>query len=99
MQTVARRIIALPFALLLCTCAPAQFTDDFTDGDLSSSPAWSGNDAFFLVDNGQLRSNTGTLSSSTVYYLSTASGVAADAQWEFFVNLKFATSGANYVDV
>jgi hypothetical protein len=43
--------------------------------------------------------NTGTLSSSTVYYLSTASGVAADAQWEFFVNLKFATSGANYVDV
>lgn len=99
MPAVARTAFALPCALLLGSCAWAQFTDDFTDGDFSSSPGWTGNDAFFTVDNGQLRSNTGTLASSATYALSTPSTLAADAQWEFFVNLKFATSGANYVDL
>lgn len=85
--------------LLFSLSAHAQFSDDFSDGDFTANPAWSGNDALFTVDAGQLRSNTGTLPLAVSYYLSTPSSLAADAQWEFFVNLKFATSGANYVDI
>lgn len=89
---------ALAAVLLFGLPLQAQFTDDFSDGDFTGGPAWSGNDAFFTVADGQLRSNTGTLPVATTYFLSTASAQAT-GQWEFFLNLKFATSGANYVDV
>jgi hypothetical protein len=87
------------FFLLVGLTSHAQFTDDFSDGDFTANPTWSGDDALFIVDAGQLRSNTGTLAVATTYYLSTPSTLATDAEWEFFINLKFGTSGANYVDV
>lgn len=81
-------------------CANAQFTDDFEDGDFSADPAWAGNDALFtIVDQGGnkvLRSNS---PGAANYYLSTPSTLASDARWEWFIDLRFATSGANYVDV
>lgn len=91
--------LALAAAFLASLPALAQFTDDFSDGDFTNDPAWSGDDIFFTVHEGQLRSNTGTLAIATTYSLSTPSALATEAQWEFFLNLKFATSGANYVDV
>jgi hypothetical protein len=91
------------FSTIVCflfvLASHAQFTDDFSDGDFTNNPTWSGNDALFVIDAGQLRSNTGTIASAATYYLSTPSTLANDAEWEFFINLKFATSGANYVDV
>lgn len=94
-----RPLQPLVAALLIGLSTQAQFSDDFSDGDFTTDPAWSGDDALFTVDAGQLRSNTGTLAAATTYYLSTPSTLAANAQWEFFVNLKFSTSGVNYVDV
>lgn len=79
----------------------AQFSEDFSDGDFTSSPTWIGDDSVYtIVDvagNNRLRSNKILTNSS--YYLSTPSTLASDAQWEFFVNLQFSTSSANYVDV
>lgn len=89
------------FSLILVSgfVCNAQVTDNFSDGDFTSNPAWSGTDNFFTIVNGQLRSNAGQLGIQTDYYLSTSSAKALEAQWEFFINLKFATSGVNYVDV
>src|ERR1700741_2290585 len=77
----------------------AQFTDDFTDGNFTSGPVWTGSNAGadFTVISNRLRSNSGVASSN--FYLSTASTVATNCQWEFWCNLQFNTSGANYVDV
>ncbi len=79
----------------------AQFTDNFEDGNFIASPVWNGDDSVFTVvdvsGNDRLRSNKILVNSS--YYLSTASTLASDAQWEFFANLQFSTSSANYVDV
>ncbi len=73
-----------------------QFTDDFTDGDFTTNPVWSGDDVKFSITSGELNSqNSGALT----YYLSTPSTLATEAEWEFFINLKFSTSGANFVDV
>ena len=75
----------------------AQVNEQFTDGDFTTNPVWSpsvSND--FVVASGQLQSNN-TLASSS-FYISTPSTTSSNAQWEFFVNLKFATSGSNYVD-
>jgi len=74
----------------------AQFTDDFTDGDFTNSPTWSGDGGLFTIASGELNSQS---PGAATYYLSTPSALASDAQWEFFIDLQFATSGANFVDV
>ncbi len=83
----------------LAVFVSAQVDDSFTDGDFTTGPAWTGTDALFtVVDDGgnqRLRSNS---PGATNYYLSTPSTIANDTRWEFFVDLRFSTSGANYVD-
>ena len=49
----------------------SQFTDNFTDGNFTASPAWSGNTADFTVTSGELQLNAPAVSSSK--YLSTSS--------------------------
>ncbi len=74
----------------------AQFTDDFTDGDFTSNPTWSGDAGLFTIASGKLNSQS---PGAANYYLSTPSILAADAQWEFYIDLQFNTSGANFVDI
>ncbi len=74
----------------------AQFVDDFNDNDYTNGPVWSGTNALYVAEGGQLRSNS---PGAANYYLSTSSAQATSAQWDYFINLKFATSGANYADV
>lgn len=74
----------------------AQFTDNFTDGDFTANPVWSGDVALFSAATNELNSqNPG----AGFYYLSTPSTFALNGQWNFYFNLKFSTSGANFVDV
>ena len=85
------------FLLFIASFANAQVSDNFTDNDFTANPIWSGDDSVYTIVSNQLRSNK-TLTNST-FYLSTPSMLANNCQWEFLVNLKFATSGTNYVDV
>jgi len=89
---------ALPLLLLMApgAVAEAQFTEDFADNDFTNGPVWSGDASLFTCVGGQLRSNS---PGAANYHLSTPCTQASSARWEFFVNLKFSTSGANYADV
>ncbi|MFN7012878.1 MAG: lamin tail domain-containing protein, partial [Bacteroidia bacterium] len=95
------RIIFLLNFLFFHIISYAQFTDNFDDGDFTNNPTWSGNDTVFTIanvsGNNMLRSNSQT--TNNTFYLSTPSTLVNDCQWEFFVNLQFNTSSANYVDV
>ncbi len=83
------------FSALVCR---GQLIDDFLDGDFISSPIWTPDNATnWTVVSNQLRSNSATTSST--FYISTPSTQALNAQWEFYVNLQFNTSSANFVDV
>ena len=73
-----------------------QFTDDFSDGDFTTNPAWSGDVGLFSATTNVLNSQS---PGAATYYLSTASTLSTNAQWEFFIDLQFGTSGANIVDV
>lgn len=74
----------------------AQVSDDFSDGDFTSNPEWVGTTNLFVVDAAVLRSNSPTEAN---YYLSTPNALMNESQWDFWINLDFSTSGANYVDV
>lgn len=94
----AKFFIAISTCLLLCIKGNSQFTDNFNDGDFTVNPAWVGNTADWMVNPSlQLQSNN-TVASST-FYLSTISTLATVAQWEFYCQVTFNTSSANFIDV
>src|SRR5687768_14978814 len=75
-----------------------QFTDTFSDDNFTVDPTWNSDvPANWTIENGSLRSNSPAASST--FFISTPSLRATNAQWEFFINLKFNTSGSNYTDV
>lgn len=78
-----------------------QVNEEFSDGNFTSNPTWTGDDSVFTVVSvsGDFRLRSNKLIPNSSYYLSTPSLLATDTQWEFFLNLQFNTSSANYVDV
>ncbi|MEO5501401.1 MAG: lamin tail domain-containing protein [Ginsengibacter sp.] len=76
----------------------AQLTENFSDGDFSQNPSWTGNTSDFIVNSSfQLQSNNQVANSN--FYLSTASNLATTCQWEFYLQMAFNPSSANYIDV
>jgi Lamin Tail Domain len=95
---VFKKITILSLIVVSSFLSKAQLNDDFNDGDFSVSPVWTpGIPTDFKDTLAMLRSNNLVASSSS--YISTPNTLANNCQWEFFVNLKFATSSANYVDI
>lgn len=84
--------------LLFCLHGYGQFTENFNDGDITINPPWTGNTADWIVNPSfQLQSNN-TVASNT-FYISTANTLATTAQWEFYTQITFNPSSANYIDV
>ena len=84
--------------LLLPGLAAAQVVDAFTDGNFTANPTWTGDAASFLVVAQQLQSN-GPAVTPTQIALSTPSQANIGTVWEFWANLKLATSSGNLADV
>ena len=75
----------------------AQFTDDFSDGDFTNNPNWTGDTARFEIDTlSQLHLND-TISNTS--YLTTESKAIINGVWEFDVQLEFSPSTSNYAKV
>ena len=95
-----RKKISLPFILLLffAMAASAQVTENFSDGDFTANPLWTGSASDWIVNTSfQVQSNNTVANSS--FYISTANTLATEAQWEFYTKLSFNTSSANYTDI
>lgn len=91
-----RLIIFILHFVFLLPCY-AQLIEDFSDGNVTTSPVWSGDTSKFKVTNQMLQSTSTVV--SDVFYLSTPNQITGDAQWDFWVNMQFSTSSANYMDV
>lgn len=93
-----RNYFLLSAALFTSFNVHAQLSDNFTDGDFTANPVWTVRSNDWIVNAAsQLQSNNTVAGSS--FYITTPSTLATVAQWEFYVNLNFQTSGSNYVDV
>ena len=73
----------------------AQFTDDFTDGDFTNNPTWTGNTSHFMVNPAfELQANAPAVTATS--HLVTPSQAIGNAQFDFRVKLDFNPSGSNY---
>ena len=84
--------------LLLPGFAQAQLVDNFTDGDFTANPAWYGDATSFLVTAQQLQSNGPAVTPSQIV-LATPCQATTGTVWEFWANLRLATSASNLADV
>lgn len=82
---------------LCCLSANAQFVDDFSDGDFSSNPVWSGDIGNFIINSGELQSDDLGVTGSS--YLVASAPTKDSSSWEFYIKLDFAPSTSNYAKV
>lgn len=78
--------------------AQAQLAETFADGDFTKNPAWSGDAGSFVVASQVLQSN-GPATTGTQLQLATAGQASTGTSWEFWANLRLATSAGNLADV
>jgi hypothetical protein len=90
--------LLLAFALLFPFQIWAQFSDNFSDGNFTANPQWTGIADNFVVTNGELQLNDADFS-HTVSYLSSPVALKDTATWEFLVRLNFSPSTSNYVRI
>ena len=75
----------------------AQVADDFSDGDFTQNPAWSGTmDKFLINSNLQLQLNAMEAGSA---HLSLPVAAFQEMEWHFWIREAFAPSGNNFTDV
>lgn len=91
--------IVLLLFLLLCskTLLAQTLQDDFSDGDFTNNPTWTGDVSEFAVTAGELTTNN--LGNSATSYLSTAAAIQDSTTWEFYLRLGFAPSTSNQARV
>ena len=84
-------LFLIPFSLF------AQVTDDFSDGDFTQNPTWSGTTEQYTVNNSkQLQLNA---ESEGTAYLSLPITEYESMEWHLWIREAFAPSGNNYTDV
>lgn len=91
MKKILLLLLLLPLSLF------AQVTDDFSDGDFTQDPAWSGTTEQYTVNNSkQLQLNA---ESEGMAYLSLSITEYESMEWQFWIREAFAPSSNNYSDV
>jgi hypothetical protein len=88
----------LLFLLWLPLVAQAQLAETFADGDFSQNPTWTGDAGSFVVASQVLQSN-GPATTGTQLQLVTPCQASTGTTWEFWANLRLATSASNLADV
>jgi hypothetical protein len=97
MLNILSRVFWL-LSVLLPTLAFGQFVDDFSDGNFTANPAWSGDVLNFEVDVSQ-KLHLNAPAESDTSYLSVSNEAIDDATWEFLVELDFNPSSSNLTRV
>ncbi|UYZ58813.1 lamin tail domain-containing protein [Hymenobacter latericus] len=93
------RLLYLFGLMLLALPAAAQLAETFADGDFSQNPTWVGDAAAFQVNAQQQLQSNGPAVTGSQTQLATPQQAATGTTWEFWANLRLATSGGNLADV
>lgn len=87
------------FLLFIPFLTFSQVVDDFSDGDFTQNPTWSGTDADFIVNSNQQLQTDASI--ATTSYLTTPNQLTSidDVEWNFYLKQSFAGSGSNYTKI
>ncbi len=89
-----RTIFLTVLAAVLFNSVNAQFVDDFTDGNYTSNPVWTGETSKFQI-NGSNELWLNAPAATDEGMLTTASQAVRNASWEFYCRLGFNPSSSN----
>lgn len=93
------RYLILFFCIWNGIAAKAQWSDDFSDGELDSNPEWLGDTGSFVINpSGELQLNASAAGSAALYVHS-APATINNMEWRFRIRLNFSPSSANYARV
>jgi len=96
-MNVLHRLLFLTLSLLPLL-GFSQIVDDFSDGNFTANPTWSGDNIKFEVTPGnQLHLDAPAITDEA--YLSAPNQAINNAQWDFYVELDFNPSGSNLAKV
>jgi len=93
-MNITTRIINLLFTVFLVQVNYAQINDDFSDGNFTSNPVWTGDDTKFQVAANELWLNAPVV--TDVAFLSTPSTAMINTSWEFYNRMDFNPSSSNF---
>ncbi len=86
------------FMLISVKLTFAQLTDDFSDGNFTQNPTWTGNTSLFTVNANKQLQTVSSVYSQTVS-LTTSNVMVSNVKWEFFIQLNFDPSATNLARV
>jgi hypothetical protein len=88
--------IIMFFLWMISVNVHSQVNDDFSDGDFSNNPSWSGNTADFIINANQELQLNNTLAGSS--FLSVYHGISnlQNHEWHFWIKQVFSPSSSNY---
>lgn len=88
---------AILFCCCLCFTAKAQIADNFSDGDFTQNPVWTGDTGNFMVNAaGELQLNAAGAATSV---LAAPGNIPAAVQWDLRIRLEFAPSIQNLLRI
>ncbi|MBW6484137.1 MAG: lamin tail domain-containing protein [Vicingaceae bacterium] len=93
-----KKILFLVFTTFFFHSVFSQFTDNFTDGDISNNPTWIGDTNNYTV-NASFQMQLNAPAVADVMYASTPSPSINNAVWEFYVQFNFNPSSTNLAKV
>lgn len=88
-------ISAIFFSLIFFTGVYAQVIDNFSDGDFTTNPTWSGDDGKFIV-NSSLQLQLFTTGSDVAYLSTNINSNEDTVKWQFYIKLSFDPSSTNF---
>ena len=92
------RLVAYLLLIMPISCF-SQVFDDFSDGDFTDNPAWSGTNSMFIVNNDkQLQLNAESAGNAELFCDETLT-VINEMEWHFWLREAFAPSSKNFTDV
>lgn len=97
MKTFYSSIVCIICIFCISCIGRAQVRDDFSDGNFTNNPVWTGDTECFEINtSGQLHLNTTGIDTSIMV---TRNSSIIDTEWSFWMKLSFNTSANNYARI
>lgn len=90
------KIGTLVVLLLLALSSFGQLSDDFSDGDFTNSPTWSGTNADFIVNAGEELQINNTVAATSQLSLPHTLTTLDNQEWQVTVRMTFSPSSSNF---